>query len=157
MRSTYARDRERAGELAIAYEAQRQRVGQLEELERSRGQLARMLAHELLQPVAAIRTLSLGLAKRGSDHDEVTRERKVQGLLQLSEQLRDLAERAPELTEFRVRPESLVTEPQSAEEVLRQVRETFPHLETRLAFRVQPEARGARPIVEIPDVAARER
>lgn len=149
VRTTYVRDRERAAELGVAYEAQRQRVAQLEELERGRGRLVRMLAHELQQPVGAIRTLSVALAKRGGDLDEATRERIVQGLLEQSEQLRDLAQRAPELAEFRVRPESLVAEPEPVLEIVRQVRKTFPHLEGRLSCHVEPEALEERVSVDI--------
>jgi signal transduction histidine kinase len=149
VRRTYLEERRRALEMEKAYQAERARVVQLEELERAKVDLLRMLSHELLHPVAAIRALALGLAK-ASDHLGVTQRRSVEGLIHQSEQLRDLVERAPDITELRLGSLALQQESWRVDQILVHVRETFTHLGDRLVIENRTGARGA--TVEI-DVA----
>lgn len=140
---TYARERERGRELEAAYRSEQRRVQELEDLARTKAQLLRMLSHELLHPVAAIRTLATGLsAGEGKLNDDAKR-RAVEGILGQSEQLRDLAERAPQLEELRLDVEPVMVE-QRIEELLDHVRHTFPHLVDRLLFEVEPKAARVR-------------
>jgi signal transduction histidine kinase len=142
IRRTYARERERGRELEAAYREEQFRVKELEDVARTKAELLRMLSHELLHPVAAIRALATGLATGRDTFDDETKDRALEGILGQSEQLRDLVERAPHVDELRFEVEPLFTE-QRVEELVEHVRHTFPHIAGRLLIDVEPEAAGA--------------
>jgi signal transduction histidine kinase len=142
IRRTYARERERGRELEAAYRSEQLRVEELEEIARTKAQLLRMLSHELLHPVAAIRALATGLSAGEDKLNDEAKRRAVEGILGQSEQLRDLVERAPHLEELRFDVEPPVMD-QRVEELLDHVRHTFPHLVERLRIVAEPEAAEA--------------
>jgi signal transduction histidine kinase len=130
VRRSYAEERARSRQLGAALEGQRQRVLELEELDRLRADLHRMLNHEILHPVAAIRTLAVTLATRWDRLDEDQKHNAVQGLLDQSEQLRDLASRTSD-DDLRF-DRHLERTQRRVGEVVSRVERTFPHLSDRL-------------------------
>lgn len=146
VRRTYLAQRTRAIELERAYLAERARVTQLEELERAKVDLLRMLSHELLHPVAAIRALALGLSRRRESLDDVQWQ-AVEGLVNQSAQLRDLVERAPDITELRLGSLALNRARWTVPDVLQHVDRTFVHLVARLT--VEPTARPTAAAMDI--------
>jgi signal transduction histidine kinase len=142
IRRSYMRERDRAVELADAYEAQRDRVRSLEEIERTKANLLRMLAHELLHPVAVIRTLATGLVNGANRLDDGTRRRAIEAILGQSEQLRDLVENAPELESLRIdaAPERKA---HRVADLAEDVSRTFPHMSGRLSISLERCADGA--------------
>jgi signal transduction histidine kinase len=142
IRRTYARERERGRELEAAYREEQHRVQELEDVARTKAQLLRMLNHELLHPVAAIRALAMGLSAGEDVLDEAAKRRAVEGILGQSEQLRDLVERAPEVEELRAEVAPVLVE-QRVDELVEHVRHTFPHIADRLLIDLDPAAAGA--------------
>ncbi len=131
VRRSYAEVRAHTIQLEAAYEAQHRRVLDLEHLDRIQADLHRMLNHEILHPVAAIRTLAMTLATKWDRIDEDTKLRSVEALLDQSEQLRDLAGRASEQNDLRFDRE-LDTSPRRVNDIMVTVERTFPHLADRL-------------------------
>jgi signal transduction histidine kinase len=142
VRRSYMRERHRAIELADAYEAQRDRVRSLEELERTKANLLRMLAHELLHPVAVIRTLATGLVNGASRLDDDARGRAIEAILGQSEQLRDLVENAPELESLRI-DAAPDRKSHRVADLVDDVSRTFPHMSGRLSISLERCADGA--------------
>jgi signal transduction histidine kinase len=130
VRRSYAEERERSRQLAEAFEGQRQRVLELEELDRLRADLHRMLNHEILHPVAAIRTLAMTLAAKWDRLDEAQKRHAIQGLLDQSEQLRDLASRTSD-DDLRF-DRHLERTHRRVGDVVGRVERTFTHLSDRL-------------------------
>lgn len=87
-------ERDRAAELEAAYRAERDRAEQLERADRSREELFTMLTHDLLHPVAAIRSAMVLLARHWDEIDEGTRRDLAGRAERESGRLRDLAEEA---------------------------------------------------------------
>ena len=131
VRRSYAEVRARTIQLEAAYEAQRRRVLDLEQLDRIQADLHRMLNHEILHPVAAIRTLAMTLATKWDRIDEDTKLRSVEAMLDQSEQLRNLAGRASEQNDLRFDRE-LDRSPRRVNDIVVTVERTFPHLADRL-------------------------
>jgi signal transduction histidine kinase len=142
VRRAFTRERERGKELEAAYQLERVRVEELEALARTKADLLRMLSHELLHPVAAIRTLASGLAIGETKLDERDKRRAVQGILEQSEHLRDLVERSPHLHELRLDLEPAAVD-QRVDQLLDHVRHTFPHLAQRLRVDAESDATDA--------------
>ena len=142
VRRALTRERERGKELEAAYQLERVRVEELEALARTKADLLRMLSHELLHPVAAIRTLASGLAIGETKLDEHDKRRAVEGILEQSEHLRDLVERSPHLHELRLDLEPAAVD-QRVDQLLDHVRHTFPHLAQRLRVDAEPDAAQA--------------
>jgi signal transduction histidine kinase len=130
VRRSYAEERERSRQLATAFDGQRRRVLELEELDRLRADLHRMLNHEILHPVAAIRTLAVTLSAKWDRLDEAQKRHAVQGLLDQSEQLRDLASRTSD-DDLRF-DRHLERTHRRVGEIVGRVERTFPHLSDRL-------------------------
>jgi signal transduction histidine kinase len=143
VRRSYAEVRARTIQLEAAFEAQRRRVLDLEELDRIQADLHRMLNHEILHPVAAIRTLAMTLATKWDRIDEDTKLRSVEAMLDQSEQLRNLAGRASEQNDLRFDRE-LDRAPRRVNDIMVTVERTFPYLAERLI--VEP-PNGVRDVV----------
>jgi signal transduction histidine kinase len=79
-------------EFRRSYLAERQQALRLEEADRIRASMLRMLSHELAHPVSTIRAYVIGMIERRSDLDDATRERMLVGMEQESRNLRDLTQ-----------------------------------------------------------------
>jgi signal transduction histidine kinase len=124
--------RQRAEQLALAYEVERRRVVELEQLDRSRSELFSILTHELLHPVSAIRALALTLTRRWDSIPEETRVRVAERIEAESGRLRELAEAAT----MTITPDgeglALAERPEAAIEVAREAAEMVDELGGRL-------------------------
>lgn len=92
VRAGLVAERVRADASEAAFEAERRRASQLEMLDRRRAELFSVLSHELLHPVAAVRSLTAALLKRWADLSEATRREMLAQIESESIRLRDLAE-----------------------------------------------------------------
>ena len=138
VRRVFLDEREEARELAAAYEAERERVRRLEELDRARVELFGIVAHELVHPVAAIRGWTLVLGRRWG---ELTEEEKLDGLRQVGTEalrLRDLAEGAAGLAPLGA--ETLQIDPRGEEvgSLLHEAAHSVPELVDRLEVVMGP-------------------
>jgi signal transduction histidine kinase len=98
VRRAYRAEQTMVGVLSSAYASERERVLELETLDRSRAELLRMATHELLHPVSTVRSWVVTLQRRWRDLDD---DRKLEILRELdleTQRLRDVAERAPEVS-----------------------------------------------------------
>jgi signal transduction histidine kinase len=124
--------RQRAEQLALAYQAERRRVAELERLDRARSELFSILTHELLHPVSAIRALALTLTKRWDSIPEEKRVRVVERIEAESGRLREVAEAATIATTFEGEGLALAQRPEAAIEVAREAAEMVDELGGRL-------------------------
>ena len=120
IRRTYFSERARAAELAEALDAERSRVEELERMDRARARLFGTLTHELMHPVAAIRTLTVAVLKRWDDLTDDRRREMLSVIDGETARLRELTERATVSTQvdagtFRISPR-----PQAAGDLARQ-------------------------------------
>jgi signal transduction histidine kinase len=128
------RERQRADDLDARYRLARARVADLERADRAKADVARMLAHELMHPVATVRTLAAALRTSWDTLPEAQRRAALDGLVDQSRQLGALAASAPEIAELRMDIYSLEREPQSVREVLAAVDRAYSHLGARLVL-----------------------
>jgi len=99
VRTAYLSERRRAAELENAFAAEQRRAEELERLARARADLVRLVTHELMHPVAAVRGWIVTLERRWDELDDVRRREIVSHLDAETRRLRDLAEQAPEATD----------------------------------------------------------
>jgi signal transduction histidine kinase len=132
--------RQRAEQLAAAYELERRRVIELERLDRSRHELFSILTHELLHPVATIRALAVTLTNRWDTTSEEARLRLAFRVEAESRRLRELAEEASTVTSPDGEILSLVLRPEPALELAREAAEIVDDLGGRLKVIVEPHA-----------------
>jgi signal transduction histidine kinase len=126
------RDRHRADALDVRYRLARARVADLERIDRAKADVARMLAHEVMHPVATVRTLATALRTRWDTLSEAERRAALDGLVDQSRQLGTLAASAPEIAELRIDIYSLEREPQPVSDVMAAVARAYSHLGERL-------------------------
>jgi signal transduction histidine kinase len=99
VRTAYLSERHRAVELENAFFAEQRRAEELERLDRARADLVRLVTHELMHPVAAVRGWIVTLERRWDELDDGRKLEIVSNLDAETRRLRDLAEQAPEATE----------------------------------------------------------
>jgi signal transduction histidine kinase len=96
IRNAFATERTRAVRLEAAFAAERERVRELERLDRAHAELLRLVTHELMHPIAAVRGWVVTLRRRWDTLDDAKKLEIIGRLDAESVRLRDLAERAPE-------------------------------------------------------------
>jgi signal transduction histidine kinase len=133
-------ERQRTADLAAAYEAERLRVEELEQLERAKADLFSMLTHELSHPVSAIRGFALTLAVRWNELDEETKVEMVQRLDRESLRLRDLAEGAVTATMMAGPDFPLVIRDERVVDLVRDAAEAVPGMADRLKVELDESA-----------------
>src|SRR6266496_2691389 len=92
VRHTYFSERARARDLASAYEIERDRVRDLEEIDRDKAELVQLLTHDFLHAVAAMRSYAVPLTRRWPDLSDDLRLEVAQWIERETGRLRDLAE-----------------------------------------------------------------
>lgn len=137
IRRTYLQERQRSYELETAFQHEQQRVKHLESLERTKADLLRVITHEVLHPVAAIRAMALGLDRGSADLTE-TQRRSVEGILHQSAQLRDMIEGSTDILKIGSGSIGIAAESWEVDAVLPRVQRTFAHLSHRMRVEVQP-------------------
>jgi signal transduction histidine kinase len=95
-------ERRRAEELDAAYRLARERVKDLERIDRAKADVARMLAHELMHPIATVRALAVALEDGWGSFTDAQRRLALNGLVDQSDHLGALAASASEMGELRL-------------------------------------------------------
>jgi signal transduction histidine kinase len=101
VRAASLAERRRAGELESAFAIERRRAEDLERIDRARADLFRLVSHELMHPVAAVRGWIVTLERRWDELDDDRKLEIVRRLGAETERLRDLAEQAPDAADVR--------------------------------------------------------
>ena len=126
-----ALDQARA-KLAAAYEAERMRVRDLEELDRKRAELSRMMTHDFLHAIASVRTYVSSLASRWEQLEDARRLQVVGWIEREATRLRDLAEQSAALMDFDSGTLTLSVRPERAIDLLREASDSTNELAGRL-------------------------
>jgi len=143
VRAAFLAERERADDAARAYETERQRVTELERLDRAKADFFSMVTHELVHPVAALRGFAVTLTKRWTQLDEPTRLEMIQRMDRESERLRDLAEDAGTVAYVEDEGFALHLRRERAADLARDAADAVIELGSRLSVSVQPGAEDA--------------
>ncbi len=150
IRRTYFSERARAVELTQALEAQQARVEELEEVDRARARLFGSLTHELMHPVAAIRSLTLAMLKRWDDLEDDRRREMISVLDGETARLRELTDRTAMSTQMEAGTFRVSPRPQRAGDLARQaVQACAP---APIVLEVDPAADGATVMADPPRV-----
>ncbi|HXF58090.1 MAG TPA: sensor histidine kinase [Actinomycetota bacterium] len=139
---TLALDRARA-ELAAAYEAERARVKDLEELDRRKAELSRMLTHDFMHAIASLRTYASTLIDRWEQLEDTRRLEVVLWIERGATRLRDLAEHSAALMQLDTDSLTLTTRPERAGDLAREASDSLPELAERLQVVAEGEAEEA--------------
>jgi signal transduction histidine kinase len=150
IRRTYFSEMARAAELAETLTAERARVEELEELDRARARLFGTLAHELMHPVAAIRTLTVALLKRWDDLSEDRRRDMLSVIDSETSHLREMTERAAISTQMQVGTFTVSPRPQRAGDLARQAAEAC--APTPVVIDLDPDADDATVMADPPRI-----
>jgi signal transduction histidine kinase len=149
VRAAYLAERERRLELAAAYEVERSRVHELQELDRAKAELFGILTHELAHPVATVRGYAITLLRRWDSLDDPTRLQLIEHVERESARVRDLAEEATTVTQMESPGLSLMPRPETAMEIVRQVADATAELDGKLKVKVGPGAESAEVKVDL--------
>jgi signal transduction histidine kinase len=137
-RRAYVSERARAIFLATQVDAERLRAEELERLDRARVDLDRIVAHELLHPVAAIRTIALMLRRRWATLPDLDRDGFLAAIVSESERLRDIAETAPALGTEIDDPFDVTLRPRHVGTVAEDIRAAVPYLRDLVDLEIGP-------------------
>jgi signal transduction histidine kinase len=136
---TYVMEHERSARLADAYAEERQRLQQLEEVDRARAHLFEILTHELMHPVASIRGFVVTLTRLWDELDDATRREFMSRLDRESDRLRSLSESAATAAELERAAFSLNPRPERAVDLVHEAAESTQDLGGRLQLRIELE------------------
>jgi signal transduction histidine kinase len=131
------------GELASAYEAERERVRDLEKLDREKAELTRVLTHDFLHSVAMLRTSAASLSKQWTGLDDSVRREIVQWIERESARLRDLAEHSIALMEIGTDTPTVADRPEAVSDLLLEAGDSVEGLGGRLSIRIDGSAEDA--------------
>jgi signal transduction histidine kinase len=143
VRTSFLVERERADDAAKAYQAERQRVLELERLDRAKADFFNMVTHELIHPVAALRGFAVTLTKRWTQLDEETRLAMIDRMDKESVRLRDLAEEAGTVAYVEDDGFALHLSRERAADLARDAADAVMEMASRLVLRVDPQAEDA--------------
>jgi signal transduction histidine kinase len=136
VRHTYFSERARASELASAYETERDRVRDLEQVDRDKAELVQLLTHDFLHAVAAMRSYAVTLARRWPDLSDDLRFEVAQWMERETGRLRDLAEQGVFVLEARGGKVQVRPKPERATELAREAADAVDSLGGRLQVMV---------------------
>jgi signal transduction histidine kinase len=143
VRASFLVERERAADAAKAYELERQRVLELERLDRAKADFFNMVTHELIHPVAALRGFAVTLTKRWGQLDEETRLAMIDRMDKESVRLRDLAEEAGTVAYVEDEEFALHLSRERAADLAREAADAVMEMANRLVLQVAPRAEDA--------------
>jgi signal transduction histidine kinase len=136
-------ERDRALELTAAYEAESNRVVELEEADRARAELFGILTHELINPVSVLRGFTSTLVSHWDRFTDATRQDMIRRMDRESERLRNLADEATTTSLLESGRFLLALREEAAVEMAREASEMLGHLDGRLRLRVDTSAESA--------------
>ncbi|HJP65674.1 MAG TPA: HAMP domain-containing sensor histidine kinase, partial [Actinomycetota bacterium] len=140
VRQSVLAERERSRELELLVAAERLRVGELEEAERTKAELFSVLTHELAHPVAALRGFAMTLSSRWRKLDDATRTRALQRMDHESRRLRDLAEEVVSVAQLDSPGFSLVRRPDRVQDLVKEATDGAGPVDARLDLRMDADA-----------------
>ena len=129
-------------ELAAAYEAERRRVKDLEDLDREKAELSKVLSHDFMHAIAALRTYAVALSTRWDALEDAKRLDVVKWIERESDRLRALAQQSVAMMELEAHSLSLSLRAEQAVDLVREAADAVDELGGRLKVRVEPEAEG---------------
>jgi signal transduction histidine kinase len=130
-------------ELASAYEAERGRVKDLEELDREKAQFSKILSHDFMHAIAMLRTYAVALSTRWVDLDEAKRLEVVRWIERESDRLRALAQQSVVMMELEADTVALSLRPEHVVELVREAADSVDELGGRLKVDVHADVEGA--------------
>jgi signal transduction histidine kinase len=144
VRATSLAERDRARELERSYEAERLRVQELEDLDRAREDLFSILTHELMHPVASVRSLAVTLSRKWNDLDDRDRREYVDRIDRETRRLRDMAEHAASAGRMVEDTISLSLRLERVRDIVSEAVDAASEMSDRLNVDVEPEIADAR-------------
>jgi signal transduction histidine kinase len=127
VRRSYVQERERAEQLDAAYRLARDRASALESIDRAKAHIVRMLAHELLHPIATLRALAVALDRGSGTSTDAERRALLDGLLEQTSQLGTLAVSAPHIAELSLDMFSLELRRHAVGDIMASVERAYAH------------------------------
>jgi len=124
-------------ELAALYETERARVAELEELDREKAELARMLTHDFMHSIAALRTYAVTLDKRWPQLDEGLRWDIVRWIERETGRLRDLATQSVSVLGLDGDEPAISARPESVADLAKEAADAVDELGGRLRIHLQ--------------------
>ena len=124
-------------ELAKLYETERARVAQLEELDREKAALAKMLTHDFMHSIAALRTYAVTLDKRWSELDDDLRLDIARWIERETARLRDLASQSLSVLGLDGDQASISARPESVADLVMEAIDAVDELGGRLRIHVE--------------------
>jgi signal transduction histidine kinase len=140
VREAYLAERRRAGELESAFALERRRAEDLERIDRARADLFRLVSHELMHPVAAVRGWIVTLERRWDELDDDRKLAIIRRLDAETERLRDLAEQAPDAADVRSVLEPVLPRREHVTELVEQALGGAGQLQGRVRVAIDPVA-----------------
>jgi signal transduction histidine kinase len=136
VRQSVLAERERSRELELMVEAERLRVHELEEAERTKAELFSVLTHELAHPVATLRGFAMTLSTRWKHLDEKTRTHTLRRMDLESQRVRDLAEELVSVSQLDTPGFSVALRSERVRDVVREATGSASGMEDRLQVRM---------------------
>jgi signal transduction histidine kinase len=135
-------------ELAELYETERARVAELEQLDREKAELARMLTHDFMHSIAALRTYAVTLDKRWSQLDEGLRWDIARRIERETGRLRDLAAQSVSVMGLDGDEPAIAARPESVADLAREAADAVDKLGGRLRIRFQAAAERSKVVAD---------
>jgi signal transduction histidine kinase len=136
VRLAFMAEHDRASALSEAYDGERRRVTELEDMERAKAELFGILTHELMHPVAALQTFAIVVAKRWESLDQSKRQRMVSQVEEEMGRLRNLAEEAITVTQLDTKGFAVAPRPERVTDLVREAAESQIDLDGRLKVHI---------------------
>jgi len=135
-------------ELAALYEAERARVVELEHLDREKAELARMLTHDFMHSIAALRTYAVTLDKRWSELDDELRLDVARWIERETGRLRDLAAQSVSVMGLDTDEPAISARPESVTDLVREAADAVDELGGRLRIQLQAGSEGSKVLAD---------
>jgi signal transduction histidine kinase len=139
-RRAYHAEQLRADTLATQVEIERSRATELQRIDRSKVELVRMISHELMHPIAAMRMMATALSRRWAALPDAERLQLVRAIESESAQLSDLVDSAPMLVDLRDDPFPVRPQRYVVSELVDRLMRSLRYLEGRVDIEVDPRA-----------------
>ena len=135
-------------ELATLYETEQARVGELEKLDREKAALARMLTHDFMHSIAALRAYAVTLDKRWSELDEELRLDVVRWIERETGRLRDLATQSVSVMGLDTNEPAITARPESVTDLVVEAADAVDDLGGRLRIQLEAGAEASKVLAD---------
>jgi signal transduction histidine kinase len=148
LRRTVLSERFRASELQALYAGEQVRVRELEEIDRTKAELFRVLTHELAHPVATLRGFVMSLSSRWDELDDGTKLRTLRRMDDESKRLRDLAEEVVSVSQLDAPGFSVALREERVTDLLREASAFAGSVDARVRTETDDPVRSAMVVVD---------